>query len=586
MLGNDLVRLPAWLQDMVRGAKPLLRDSLAMSLVTNVLAIASPVFVLQVYDRVVFHNGIATLVGLSIGMIVVLAADYFFRIVRSRILQRVALEADVALNRRVTDVFMRLPLAELEKRPTATWQRLFQDVEVVRNMLSGGAAVVLSDLPFLVLFLVLITVISKAVLWVVLLFVAAFGTLAFVSGRMIHASQADERDAAQARDRLLAEAVLGRSTIKALNLEPHVRPIIEKTQSHHIDQSIERGLLNDRLSAVGHLLTMASTVTVIGFGALSILSQDLTMGGLIAGNMLASRLLQPLNQLVGTWRSLGAFRAAVARLDVLFALPMDRKSTALTLDEPEGRIDLDGVSFAYGANAPVIRKLSLPTIRPGGITAIIGPNGSGKTTLLKILMGLYPPGEGRVLFDGGDLAQFGRDDIARWFGYAPQETFLLSGSIRDNIIAAAPEADDDALREASRLAGLDEFVRLLPAGYDTDVGEAGRQMSGGVRQRIGLARAFLRRPVVLLLDEPTSNLDRTAEDRLRQSLIAYAAAGHTVVTVSHSPALLSAAREVLALPLAGPARFGPAAKVLQSLMQKPAAPPHKPAPAPEGAADV
>ncbi len=160
----------------------------------------------------------------------------------------------------------------------------------------------------------------------------------------------------------------------------------------------------------------------------------------------------------------------------MFSLPLDRQNAALSLEKPEGRIDLDGIDHAYASGAPVIRKLGLP-IRPGGITAIIGPNGSGKTTLLKILMGLYPPTEGRVLFDGGDLAQYGRDDIARWIGYAPQETFLLSGSIRDNILATAPDADDDALREASRMAGLDKFVRLLLNGYDTNVGEAGNLMS-------------------------------------------------------------------------------------------------------------
>jgi len=577
MPGAGGFALPAWLRDLSRDAKPLLRDVLILSLVLNVIAIAVPIFVLQVYDRVVFHNGLATLAGLSIGMVLVLAVDYLFRIVRSRILQRVALEVEVRLNRRIADTFLRLPLAELEKRPASHWQRMFQDVEIIRNMVSGGAAVLLSDLPFLVIFLVLIAIVAKAVLWVVLLFVAAFTALAVVSGRMVQARRNEERGTRQGLERLVSEAVLGRATIKALGLEGYVRPIMENAQAEHIEQSITRGTLNDRMAAISHVLNMGASVVVIGFGALAILSQNLTMGGLIAGNMLASRLLQPLNQLVGTWRSLAAFREAVAHLDLLFSLPLDRQDTALTLATPAGRIDLDGLSFAHGRGHPVIRKLSLP-IRPGGITAVIGPNGSGKTTLLKLLLGLYAPNEGRVLFDGGDLAQFGRDDLTRWIGYAPQETFLLSGTIRDNILATRPGASDDALREAAKRSGLDEFVRLLPAGYDTDVGEAGSLMSGGVRQRIGLARAFLGSPPVLLLDEPTSNLDRAAEDILRQSLIAYAET-HTVVVVSHSPVLLSAARDVLLLPLAGPARFGPAAKVLQSLVPKgalPMTPPKKP----------
>jgi len=580
------IPLPAWLRDLSHGTKPLLRDILILSLVLNVIALAVPIFVLQVYDRVVFHNGLATLAGLSIGMVLVLVVDYLFRRVRGRILQRVALEVDVHLNRRIAETFLHLPLSELEKRPSSHWQRMFHDVEVIRNMVSGGAAVLLSDLPFLILFLVLIAIVAQAVLWVVLLFVGAFGALAAVSGRMVQASRTEERGTRQALDRLLSEAILGRGTIKALGLEAHIRPIMERAQADHIEQSLARGSLNDRMAAISHVLTMGASVMVIGFGALAILSQGLTMGGLIAGNMLASRLLQPLNQLVGTWRSLAAFREAVAHLDALFSLPLDRQDTALSLDAPEGRIDLDSLSFAHANGPTILRKLSLP-IRSGGITVVIGPNGSGKTTLLKLLLGLYAPSEGRVLFDGGDLAQFGRADLTRWFGYAPQETFLLSGSIRDNILATCPGASDDALRTAARRAGLDEFVRLLPAGYDTNVGEAGGMMSGGVRQRIGLARAFLGEPPVLLLDEPTSNLDRNAEDHLRQSLLEYAKT-RTVVVVSHSPVLLSAARDVLVLPLAGPARFGPAAKVLQSLVPKGALPmtPPKNRPVSGGEADV
>jgi len=556
--------IPDWLHSIIESMRPLLRDVFALSLVLNILAVASPIFVLQVYDRVVSHNGLSTLAGLAIGMVIVLAADHIFRIVRSRILQRIALDLEVKISRRITDTFLDLPLRYLENKPGSYWQRIFHDTEVLRNMVSGGAAIILSDLPFLVLFLVLIAIVAQSILWVVLCFVIAFTALAYISSKMVSRRQNNERQSAHTRERLLGEVVNGRTTVKALALDTYIKPAIEMAQADHIDRSISRARLNDRFTATAHTLTMSSTVMIITFGALAILTQDLTMGGLIAGNMLASRLLQPLNQLVNTWRSFGAFKDSVMRLDDLFTQPLDRNETSLTPETITGTLILDNVQFGYDATAlPTLSKLSLP-LRHGGISAVIGPNGSGKTTLLKLLMGLYSPDEGRVLLDGGDISQYSRKDLAKWIGYAPQETFLLSGSIRLNILASAPDADDDALRDAAKFAGLDVFVRLLPKGYDTDVGEAGAIMSGGVRQRIGLARAVLQKPQILLLDEPTSHLDRVSEDHLRQSLIDYAK-DHTVIIVSHSPALLNAARDILVLSLTGPAQFGPGTKVLQAL---------------------
>ena len=566
--GNAVMAtMPDWLKQVRREAVPKLRDIFILSLIVNLLALASPVFVLQVYDRVVFHNGLATLAGLAVGMVIVLAGDYLFRLARARILQRVALEVDIALSRRLTDAFLNLPLAELESRPAATWQQAFRDVETVRNAISGGAATLITELPYVVLFLGLIALVANAVLWVVLAFVAVFAILAVVSGRAITDCQADERRAQMARDRLLAETIQGRGTVKALGLEPFLRPALERAQADHIGESLSRGATTDRMAALAHTLTMASTVAVIGFGALAILTQNLTMGGLIAGNMLASRLLQPLNQLVGTWRALGATRAAAERLNALFAIAPERRDSDLLPAEVRGDLGVDHLTFRYGpALQPVFPELTLG-LSPGGITAVVGPNGSGKTTLLKILLGLYAPQEGRVLLDGGDLRQYGRADIARWIGYAPQETFLLSGSIKDNILATHPGATDDEVREAARLAGLDEIVRALPQGYATGVGEAGTLMSGGVRQRIGLARAFLTRPRILLLDEPTSNLDSEAEGRLRQSLIALARE-RTVVVVSHSPVLLTAARDVVAILPPRGVLFGPAAKILPLLVPR------------------
>jgi ATP-binding cassette subfamily C protein LapB len=555
-------KLPSWLRSSIAGVRPLLRDAFFLSLVLNILAIATPVFVLQVYDRVIFHNGLATLTGLAVGMIIVMACDFLFRIVRARLLQHVALELDTSISSKIFHAFMHAPLKVLENRNGSYWQRVFHDSDTIRAMVSGGTAVILSDIPFIILFLGLIGIVAQPILWVVCGFVLVFCALAVVSNRLNQSALQTERSSRQNRDRLMAELIMGRATVRALGVTDYITPMMETAQAEHIENSLKRGKTNDIITSATHVLTMGSTVAIVSIGALAILSQDLTMGGLIAANMLASRLLQPLHQLIGTWKSLDSFKQAVTRLDSLFAETETVATSTLPPSRIRGAFTLDNVTFGYDANKPpIVRNLGV-ALRPGGITAIIGPNGSGKTSLLKILMGLYTPDQGRVLLDGGDICQYSHNMLSRWIGYAPQETFLLSGTIRDNIIARHPDADEDSIREASQMAGLDTYVRLLPKGYDTTVGEAGNMISGGVRQRIGLARAMLCKPPILLLDEPTSHLDQMAEAHLGKVLANYAET-RTIILVSHSSTLLSVSRDLLMLSLTSPAKFGPAKNVLR-----------------------
>ncbi len=517
-----------------------------MSAVVNILALAVPIFVLQVYDRVVFYAGISTLQGLVIGMVIVLIADFALRQSRARILQTVATRADVLIGRRLFDKLMVLPLATLERRPTATWQALFRDIDTVRGTISGTSAVLIADLPFVVLFLALVFVIATPVAWVLVVVVPIFLLLAWRSGRTVSDANQAERQAVVGRDRLLAELIAGRTTVKALALAQAMRPSWEQRHAETIARSLKRGGVADGYAAMASSLTMATTVALTAVGALAIIQQEMTIGALIAANILGGRLLGPLTQLVSMWRTYANFADASARLGEVFALDEERSRDTIELERPKGTVTLQDVDFAYDAGAPPVIKGVNYSFGAPGVYALVGANGSGKTTLIKLMQGLYPPGHGRVLLDDADMAQFSRTRLSTWIGYVPQECVLFSGTIRDNIAHRHPDADDDQIVTAAVAAGAHSGIADLPDGYSTDVGEMGGMLSAGQRQRIAIARALLGDPPVLLLDEPSSNLDREAESSLCQNLTRLGR-DHLVVVISHSPVVLSACHGVVVL---------------------------------------
>ena len=554
-----------WLRTILAPLRANFREVLITSLFVNLLGLAVPVFVLQVYDRVVFFSGFSTLQGLVVGVAFALAFDYMLRQSRSRMLQRVALRIDATLGRRLFAKVLALPLRTLEGRPAAHWQSLFRDVDAVRNTFSGATAVLLTDLPFAVLFLGFVLIIAAPVAWVLFLVTPAFVLLAWASGRAARRAGAREREAGDARERLVAELVAGRTTVKALALDDAIRPVWEDRHAETIERALERGTRADNFLNLGLALTMATTVLLTTVGALAIIDQRLTIGALIATNMIASRIINPFQQLVAQWRSFAASRQAVRRLSAVFAEAEDLRESAVRLDRLRGEITVEGVRYAYGeGEKPAIDGIGIRIGSPG-LHAILGPNGSGKTTLLKLIQGLYRPDVGRILLDGADISQYARREVARRIGYVPQECFLFAGTVRDNIAKGYPRAGDQEIVAAARLAGLHDFVINLPEGYGTDIGEAGQRLSGGIRQRLIIARALVGDPLVLLLDEPSTSLDRQAEDALRDTLLVLAAE-RNVVVVTHSPVLLAACRNILVLEGGRITAGGPAAEMLPRLL--------------------
>jgi len=486
---------------------------LAISLFVNLLALAVPVFTLQVYDRVVGQGGISTLFGLVIGMIFVVIFDYILRQARSRIMQTVALRVDVLVGRQLFDKLMAVPLPLLEAKTANHWQSLFRDVDVVRNTLSGASALLCADLPFAIIFLFVILTIAMPIAWVLLIIIPAFMFVAWKSGNTMAAVNQAERASTQSRDTLIAEMINGRTTIKALALDQSMRPMWEEKHADNIEQSIIRGAKTDAFSNLGGSLTMMTSLCMTSVGALAIINHSMTMGSLIAANMLSGRLLGPLNQLVGQWRTFNSFKQAIDRLGEVFAIESELEESEIKLERPTGEITLENITYAYGEDmAPVVDDVSI-IIKSHAVHALVGRNGSGKTTLLKVIQGLYTPTSGRVLLDGADIKQFTRIELAHWLGYVPQESVLFAGTVRDNIIHRYPAATDDEIIKAATAAGVHHFIIDLPDGYGTEIGEAGRRLSGGQRQRIAIARALIGDPPVLLLDEPSSSLDRQAEGK-------------------------------------------------------------------------
>lgn len=544
---------------------PALPGLLVMSLFINLLALAAPLFVMQVYDRVIFQAGLTTLQALVIGIAAVIAFDFILRQARSRLLQRVALAVDVDLGRALFAKVAGLPLQILENRPGHSWQFLFRDLETVRNTVAGAAIVAIVDLPFIVFFLGLVIWLAPPLAWVFAIVAVTFVVLGLWNGLSVGRASRIEREATMRRDRILNEIVLGRAVMKSAAMAAPLQNLWEEGQAASIKSSIARGRLADGSMNAGASLGVIATIALTSVGAVAILDLEMTVGTLVAANLLSSRLIAPLSQLISSWRSLAALRESAGRLSAVLAEPDDRRNDAIDLPVPTGKLQIEEASFSYEPNAaPVLKSLSV-RFGPGGMHAIVGPNGGGKTTLLKLAHGLYPPGKGRVLLDDSDMAQFSRDQVAAWIGYVPQDGFLFSGTVRENIARFSGTIADADILAAAQLAGVHAFVSDLPDGYDTQVGEGGSRFSTGQRQRIAIARALVGNPPILLLDEPTSNLDREAEDDLRQHLCAIAKS-RTVIIVTHSPALLQASDSITVLVKGAIALAGRTDQVLPRLM--------------------
>jgi ATP-binding cassette subfamily C protein LapB len=535
-----------------------------MAFVINIIGLFSSIFALQVYDRVVAKGGDSTLTALALGMAVAIVFDFVLRNSRAALMRKVGAQVEVTFARGVYQRLTQLPALELEKRPPAFWQSMFRDVELIRTTTTGAPALLLIDLPFTLLSLLLIAVIAPPLLPVGIVIVISFTALAWWSEKVIRNAAEVEKERVVARDTMLGEISASRMQLKASGDKENMNSRWQENYALWMREALDRSKDADRFRDISQAMTMAATVLMTSYGATVILQQQMTMGALIAANILTGKLVGPMVQLVSQWRSFGQYKSAKKRMSDLFDIEIEPMHAPVELERPQGEIKFDQVVFSYPGSAdPQISEVS-GRLGAGGMHAIVGSNGSGKTTLLKLIRGLYQSEHGQVLIDGVDIKQLGQVDLARWIGYLPQQPRLVLGSIRDNLVLGADDPSDEQILEACRRAIAYDFIVSLPEGFDTDVGEAGSRFSSGQRKRIAIAQTLINDPPILLLDEPTSDLDSTAEKSFVASMKELSK-DHTVIMVTHSPEVLKNCDGIVVMDSGKVALAGPAGAVLPKI---------------------
>jgi len=534
------------------------------SLAINLLYLASPLYLLQIYDRVIASGSIVTLVMLTIMLLGALAALAGLDAVRARVLARASLRLDRQLSGR-------LVAAAIEASGgAAARSQLLRDFDTFRQYVTGNGVHALFDLPWAPLYIAVIFLLHPLLGTFALASAVVLVAMALTNQWLVQ-RPLGEANAAAARAYAFTEMSLRNTeVIRALGM---IDGLIRRWGRDR-DRLLERqAVASDRAAAMASLikfLRLAMQSTILGLGAYLAIERLTTVGAVFAASVLLSRALQPVELIVGSWRNLVSARAAFARVrDVLQLNPPPPRT--LTLPRPAGRLSVEGVSYALpGTNKFILHGVSFE-LAAGEALGIIGPSGAGKSTLARHLVGVLRATAGVVRLDEADVSIWSHDALGRHLGYLPQDIELFADTVAANIGRFHPDVDA-AVIAAAQLAGVHEMILRLPAGYDTQVGESGAVLSGGYRQRIALARAVLGEPSLVVLDEPSSNLDSEGDAALAACVTRLKQKETTVVIISHRPATLATVDKILFLRDGRVEAFGERSEVLARLTRAVAVP--------------
>ncbi|CAN1593617.1 type I secretion system permease/ATPase [Pseudomonas mediterranea] len=562
--GTLIPRARSWFRDTLKRSRWLYADAIAASLLINIIAMAAPLFVMNVYDRVVPNQAESTLWVLAIGITGAYLFDLILKMLRSLCLDLAGKKTDLIIS---ATLFERIVGMAMKYRPArvGSFAQNIHEFQSLRDFLASLTLTSLIDLPFTLLIFMVIAIIGGHLVWIPVLAFPIALLIGYALQKPLVATMERTMALGAERQSSLIETLAGLDAVKVNNAESERQYHWEQTIGTLSRLELRVKMLSGLAMNITLLIQQLAGVIMIVFGVYLIIAGNLSMG-LVACYMLSGRALSPLASLSGLLTRYQQARVTMTSVDQMMELPQERNFEERPLSRKvlQGAIECRQLNFTYPNQQNAALKNINLVIKPGEKVGIIGRSGSGKSSLAKLLVGLYQPDDGALLVDGVDIRQIDVSELRYNIGYVPQDIQLLAGTLRDNLTSGARYVEDELVLQAAELAGVHEFARLHPQGYELQVGERGQNLSGGQRQNVALARALLLNPPILLLDEPTSAMDNTGEERLKQRLAAVVE-NKTVLLVTHRASLLSLVDRLLVIDRGQILADGPKAAVMEAL---------------------
>lgn len=500
--------------------KHIWRDVLLASLAIQLVGLATPLFTQVIIDKVVVHQTESTLKVIGVALIMFMLFTGGMSWLRQYLVLHTGNRIDAVLGSQVLRHLLRLPMPYFEHRPTGTLVARLQGVETIRNFVSGAAVSLLLDLPFLLIFLAVMFSYSWQLSLIAVGLLSLICLISFLVVPVFRERLNKQFMLGARNQAFLTEYLSGMATVKSLQMEPDVDRKYSDLFAQYLAAGFSAKQAGNTYNVITNSIEQVMSLSILIVGALLVMQNDgFTVGMLVAFQMFASRMSQPMLRLAGLWQEFQQADIAVKRLGDILDMPQEPHTLTPSRENAGiGRIDLTGIGFRYTEQHPwLYRNLDL-TLKPGHLTVLMGPSGSGKSTLAKLLLGFYLPQEGNIKLDAKDIRSMAANELRTAFGVVPQETVLFSGTVYDNLVMAHPHASFEDVIAACKAADIHDVIEHLPNGYQTELGEHGVGLSGGQRQRIAIARALLKRPKILVFDEAASNLDQHTAEGLARTI--------------------------------------------------------------------
>jgi ATP-binding cassette subfamily C protein LapB len=556
-----------WFWSAIKANRVVYRDVLVAAFFINVFALALPIFTMNVYDRVVPNHAMETLWMLAGGVVLIMISDAVLKTVRSYFLDLAGRRVDIQLSAKIMERVLGL---RLEARPNSvgSFASNLRSFESVRDFITSASINTLIDLPFSLLFVIVIGWIAWPMIIPVLIAVVIVLLYALATQARLKTLTESMYVAGAMRNSTLVESLVGLETLKAMGAEGTMQRKWEQSTNFLARVGVQLRILSTSSINITQWTQQLCSVAVIILGVYLITQGELSMGGLIAINMLSSRVLLPFAQAAGLILQYHNAATSLDSLEEVMNKPVEREQGRqfLSRNNFNGNLSFNNVSFGYpSADIETLREISFD-VKQGETVIVLGRVGSGKSTILKLAMGLYAPTAGAISLDGIDIRQLDPADLRLGVGYVPQDVVLFKGTLRENIMLAQRHVSDDDIMRAADMAGIAEYIKRHPKGLDMEVGERGESLSGGQRKAVALARALVHSPSVMFMDEPTGSMDHSTEAAVVRALKQYSV-GRTLFVITHRTSLIDMADRIIVVDNGKIVANGPRDNVVEALRQ-------------------